>query len=98
MDLYEVEIQAIAYVWATSQREAEQIAQDEIDEVMEGADYNAVEHGAKSPIWSDWRGSEPFGDAPEGFDGLTVSEIHEKWEGDDPQPESDPFTLPLPFN
>lgn len=94
MKLFEVHVEAVAYIWAEDRREAEQVAEREINDVMEGADYTANEHTPGSAVYFNWGDSCPFGDAPEEFGNLTMDEIAEKWAEEDAKIDRD--TLPLP--
>ena len=93
MKLFEVHVEAVAYVWAKDYREAERTAEREINEVMEGADYTANEMKVGSPVYADWTGSCPFGDAPEEFDGMTMDQISDRWREEDAKVDRE--TLPL---
>lgn len=97
MKLFEVEVTTVVYVWAEDRHDAEHLAERHIyDEVLH--DSNAREIRPESGIDSDWADSCPYGDAPDGFDNLTVEEIVDKWNGPDEGFVPDLETLPLPFS
>jgi hypothetical protein len=96
MKLWEVEIVATAVVWAKDQREAERIATPEVDDCSPDATASEISP-AKPVIPGEWSDCEPFGDAPDGFEGLTVEQIRDKWKDPDSKVfVPDPYTLPLP--
>jgi len=94
MKLFEVSIEAKAYVWAENERAAERIAQEEIRDVMDDAEIDAYEVKADSPLYAGYEDAEPFGEAPDEFEGLTLSEIRAKQAEEDAKVDRD--TLPLP--
>lgn len=94
MKLFEVNIEAKAYVWAEDYRAAERIAAEEIREIMDDAEIDAYEIKPGSPVYSGYEASEPFGEAPEAFDGMVLSEIREKMAEEDAKVDRE--TLPLP--
>jgi hypothetical protein len=92
--LYEVRVEAVAYVWAESARAAEREANQNITEVMDGGDMDAYECKLTGPFCADWGDSNPFGIAPEEYTDMTMNEIQEKAEQEDAKIDRD--TLPLP--
>jgi hypothetical protein len=100
MKLFEVEVATVVCLWAEDRRSAERKAELYLDDVM-NHDSNAREIVAGVSFDADWSDEVPFGNAPEGFNNLTIEEIQDKWSGKNCDDDNevfvpDPYTLPLP--
>lgn len=100
MKLFEVEVTTMVYVWAEDRRTAEHLAERHVED-EDFHDSNAREVTPDTALDDSWSDCYPYGDAPEGFDNLTVEQIQDRW--NDPDPDVSEFlpdleTLPLPFS
>lgn len=73
--LYTVEVSFDMVVWAEDEQDAMSVANDHARDELDSARYFV---SANPEMNVDWEDGIPYGDEPDGFEGLTVREIIKK--------------------